>query len=145
MYQRILACVDFSKSAAKVMQKAKQIAAENQAELVLMHVVEYLPPLEMSGDPMSLPNWVMDENEILENAKHSMQRMAEEQGCSDVEQVVVNGMPKMEIHRVLEERNIDLLVIGSHGRHGLGRLLGSTANALLNNASCDVLAVRLND
>lgn len=42
-----------------------------------------------------------------------------------------------------EEQKADLIVIGSHGRHGLGRLLGSTANGVLQGAPCDVLAVRI--
>ena len=45
------------------------------------------------------------------------------------------GQPRQEIHRLAEEQGCDLIVVGSHGRHGLALLLGSTAN--------DVLAVRL--
>jgi universal stress protein A len=41
------------------------------------------------------------------------------------------------------EQNCDVIVVGSHGRHGLALLLGSTANDLLHGAPCDVLAVRL--
>jgi universal stress protein A len=41
------------------------------------------------------------------------------------------------------ERGADLIVIGSHGRHGLQLLLGSTANGVLHLSECDVLAVRV--
>lgn len=52
------------------------------------------------------------------------------------------GSIKKEILRVAQERQIDLIIIGSHGKHGLGRLLGSTANAIVHGAQCDVLIVR---
>jgi universal stress protein A len=49
------------------------------------------------------------------------------------------------VHRVAEEQQVDLVVTGSHGRHGLALILGSTANAILHGAKCDVLAVRITD
>jgi universal stress protein A len=51
----------------------------------------------------------------------------------------------VEIHRLARELRCDLVVVGSHGRHGLALLLGSTANDVLHGAQCDVLAVRLQD
>jgi universal stress protein A len=53
------------------------------------------------------------------------------------------GQPRQEIHGLAKEQHCDLIVVGSHGRHGLALLLGSTANDILHGASCDVLAVRL--
>ncbi|WP_163009288.1 universal stress protein, partial [Pseudomonas viridiflava] len=56
---------------------------------------------------------------------------------------LVYGQPRQEIHQLASKRDCDLIVIGSHGRHGLALLLGSTANDVLHGAPCDVLAVRL--
>ena len=53
------------------------------------------------------------------------------------------GQPRQEIHQLASDQQCDLIVVGSHGRHGLALLLGSTANDLLHGAPCDVLAVRL--
>ena len=53
------------------------------------------------------------------------------------------GQPRQEIHRMASEHGCDLIVTGSHGRHGLALLLGSTSNDLLHAAPCDVLAVHL--
>ncbi|MCY1401873.1 Universal stress protein family protein [compost metagenome] len=53
------------------------------------------------------------------------------------------GQPRQEIHNLAKEDGCDLIVVGSHGRHGLALLLGSTANDVLHGAPCDVLAVRL--
>ena len=52
------------------------------------------------------------------------------------------GSTKNEVLRVAEEHKVDLIVTGSHGKHGLALLLGSTANAILHGADCDVLIVR---
>jgi universal stress protein A len=53
------------------------------------------------------------------------------------------GSPKAEIIRIAREQRVDLIVLGSHGRHGLSLLLGSTASSVIHHAECDVLAVRL--
>ena len=53
------------------------------------------------------------------------------------------GRPETEIHNVAEEIGADLIVVGSHGRHGLALIFGSTANGVLHGATCDVLAVRV--
>jgi hypothetical protein len=55
------------------------------------------------------------------------------------------GVPKQEIIHIAEQEKVDLIVVGSHGRHGLALLLGSTANSILHHAKCDVMAVRLKD
>ena len=55
------------------------------------------------------------------------------------------GKDHQEILEFAEINQVDLIVIGSHGRHGLALLLGSTANSVLHHAKCDVLAVRLSD
>jgi universal stress protein A len=61
----------------------------------------------------------------------------------DNNQWLVWGVPKEEITQIAQQENVDLIVVGSHGRHGFALLLGSTANSILHHAHCDVLAVRL--
>jgi universal stress protein A len=58
---------------------------------------------------------------------------------------VCMGTAAAEIHRVANKNAVDLVVVGSHGRHGVQLLLGSTANAVLHGARCNVLAVRIQD
>ncbi len=146
MYQNILLAVDFSKAAASVAQRAVRLADVGGAKLMLLHVVEYLPILDFSGDPMAMTPMVVDDDLLLDNARQSLQSFVDEHlDDIEVEQQVCIGLPKLDILRVVEEQEIDLLVIGSHGRHGLARLLGSTAAAVLNDCPCDVLAVRVRD
>jgi universal stress protein A len=62
---------------------------------------------------------------------------------SPQDQFVEIGPTKTKILKTAEEVGADLIICGSHGRHGLSLLLGSTANAILHGAKCDVLTVRL--
>ena len=76
---------------------------------------------------------------------HAKKRLAEIAAphVEPADQHVVVGMPDTEIHRFAEEHNVDLIVVGSHGRHGFALLLGSTSTGVLHGAQCDVLAVRV--
>jgi universal stress protein A len=94
---------------------------------------------------MATPDWVLNEEELVKNAEQSLKTLQQEHGIPDAERLVLSGSPKHEIVRFAEEQNVDLIVIGSHGRHGIGRLLGSTAYPVLHHASCDVLAVRIKE
>jgi len=82
---------------------------------------------------------------LLKTAKQQMQTLAERFSVSDSNIHIEVGSVKSEIFNLVESQSVDLIVVGSHGRHGLGLLLGSTANAVLHGAPCDVLAVRVND
>ena len=76
-------------------------------------------------------------------ARERLRQYAREEGLDHAEQHVSSGYTKQEILDQADAIGADLIVVGSHGRHGLALLLGSTANAVLHGAPCDVLAVRL--
>lgn len=81
---------------------------------------------------------------LLQEAQAALGALAEKLGLDDAEQWVVNALSTKEgILGAAREHGADLIVVGSHGRHGLALLLGSTANAVLHGAPCDVLAVRI--
>ncbi len=141
-YKRILVALDFSPVAPKLMARAKRLASQFQAELLLVHVVEYIPPLDPSGDMVAAPLWDVDEQELVDAAERRLAALAAEHGLSDSRQEVLVGSAKRKIARCAADRQSDLIIIGSHGRQGIGRLLGSTAVGVLHRAQCDVLAVR---
>lgn len=145
LYKTIVVAVDFSPAAETVTRRAMDVAERCGAALELVHVVEYLPPLDIGYEPVTAPEWSVDEQVLIDNARKSLEDLAERQGMGDVPRHVELGAPKQVIVRVARERNADLIVIGSHGRHGIGRLLGSTADGVLHHAACDVLAVRIQD
>lgn len=141
-YQHILMALDFTAEAADIAARAQDLATRHGAQLSLIHVVEYLPPINMVGEPVS-PEWLLDEQALRESAVTRLQEFANAHSLAEVAQHVVVGSTRFEILRIAAEQGCDLIVLGSHGRHGWSRLLGSTARAVLNDAPCDVLAVRV--
>ncbi|MCB1759653.1 MAG: universal stress protein [Gammaproteobacteria bacterium] len=140
-YKNILVAVDFSEDNRKVLGRAIHVATQNQAALHLLHVVEYTSSM-YAGD-IPLPEDLNLDQDLAEQAADKLKELAGSLGVGDVDQRVEIGIPKREVIRCAAECNADLIVIGSHGRHGLQLLLGSTANGVLHQAPCDVLAVRV--
>jgi universal stress protein A len=83
------------------------------------------------------------QDEIYQQATAQLQRFAESNGVDEAHRHIVMGRPEVEIHSLAEELKADLIVVGSHGRHGLALIMGSTANGVLHGAKRDVLAVRV--
>ncbi len=142
-YTHILLAMDFSPDSERVAQQALDLSRHYQARLSLIHVVEYLP-VDM-GNELLLPQDPLLETQLVDGASARLAELAAGMGMDDAPRHVLLGHTRHEILRVAEEQKIDLIVLGSHGRHGLQRLLGSTANAVLHGAPCDVLAVRIRE
>jgi universal stress protein A len=138
-YRHILVAVDLTKDSHKVLERAVQIAERNKAKLSIMHTLEPLG-FAYGGDiPMDLTSI---QDQLDEHAKQRLAEIADHHVAREDQHVVV-GMPDTEIHRFAEEHDVDLIVVGSHGRHGFALLLGSTSTGVLHGAQCDVLAVRV--
>ena len=144
-YQNILVAVDFSETADTVINRAMEIARRNHTKLNLIHVVEYLPPIDIAYEPVLTSAWTIDEHELVKQASASLKKFCLQHALKDSRQMVVVGTPRHEITQYAKDHQCDLVVIGSHGRHGLGLLLGSTANGVLHDMPCDVLAVKINE
>jgi universal stress protein A len=139
-YKKIVLAVDLTEESNTVAQQALALAQQGEAELHLVHVIEPLS-LAYGGDvPMDLSSV---QEQIQEQAKSHLSEFATQLSVPVERQHLIFGRPESEIHRIAEEVGGDLIVVGSHGRHGLALLLGSTANGVLHGATCDVLAVRV--
>lgn len=142
-YQHLLLAVDFSPDAEVVGARAVDLAQRYGARLSLLHVVEQVP-VDPAND-LVVPEQILLDGQLMDNARESLQELARRLGIPDAPCRLELGTTKNEIIRVAKEQQVDLIVVGSHGRHGLALLLGSTANAVLHAAPCDVLAVRIKD
>ena len=141
-YKHILLAVDFFEQDVVVTQRAKDLANKCQARLSIVHVVDSLPIVD-AGYGMDIPYNLDLTAELMASAKNRLAALAERLDVSEDSRWLEIGSPKTEIIKVAAQNQVDLIVIGSHGRHGLALLLGSTANAVLHHAPCDILAVRL--
>lgn len=138
MYKRVLFATDFDDVGIHAAHKAKKIADENGAPLYLVHVVEPIPAYAYPG----FAGFAEVEISIREQAEKELSSLAKLLGVDVKHRFLEFGSTKNEVLRVAEEQKIDLIVTGSHGKHGLALLLGSTAQAILHGAHCDMLIVR---
>jgi universal stress protein A len=143
-YKHILLAVDFFEQCEAVINRAKDLAERYQAKLSIVHVVDSLP-ISDAGYGADIPFNLDLTAELMDSAKKRLAELAKKLLIPDNCQWLEMGSPNAEIVRIARENQVDLIVVGSHGRHGLALLLGSTANGVLHYAPCDVLAVRLQD
>ncbi|PTR17147.1 universal stress protein A [Nitrosospira sp. Nsp2] len=143
-YQHILLALDFSEPGNYIVKKTRQLAETFRAKLSIIHVLDNIPMPDMAYGT-EIPLEENSDDELLEAEKLKFKHVGDELGVSPACRWMVWGVPGQEIVRLAEEENIDLIIVGSHGRHGLALLLGSTANSVLHYAGCDVMAIRLPD
>jgi len=142
-YQKILLAIDFFEGNDDVIQQAVDMAQRYAAELYVMHVDEPVTPV-YSADVLTWSNQIFEINEqVKAHKKKRLSELAGELGLDESHTVLADGRPAQCIHQFCDEKNIDLIVMGTHGQHGLALLLGSTANSVLHGSNCDVLAVRI--
>ena len=140
-YKKILACLDLTDGSERIAERAKDLAGRCGAQIILLHVVEYVP-VEPMGEAL-LPA-VQVEGELVERATKRIAELAARTGLDAAERLVHAGNIKSEVVRIAQERGIDLIVLGSRERHGLSIMFNQTEDTVLHAAPCDVLAVRWN-
>ncbi|HTP39461.1 MAG TPA: universal stress protein [Steroidobacteraceae bacterium] len=139
-YRRILAVVDLSGDSAAVAGRAAALARDWGSELRLLHVVEFLP-IEPMGDTL-VPVVQIDE-QMQSRAQQQLVELGATLGLAPAACVCTTGAAKNEILRYARSYQCDLLVLGSHERHGVSILVNLTEDTLLHAAPCDLLAVRV--
>jgi len=141
MFGKILIAVDISDEADIVVNKAKYLVDKYDSDVLLVHVVEPVI-VQSSYDLVPVINTDI-ENSLVERSKNFLNELAKKHGMDPNNTLIPIGATKTEIHQAAKENNIDLIVIGTHGRHGVALLLGSTANAIIHGAPCDVFCVKI--
>lgn len=142
MYDRILVPTDGSEETERAVEHAAELAAIHGASLHAVYVVNTASftslPMETSWEGIN--DVLRDEGE---GALERVREIASERGVS-VEPVLIEGSPSREIARYAEDENCDLIVMGTHGRGGINRLLlGSVAERVVRSSSVPVLTVRV--
>ena len=136
--ERILFATDLSDDTDFIISKVKAMRDLTHAKLSLIHVVEPLP-----GYSYAYLGIEDIEGQLIEEARTVLNKLGGKLNVTTEDQWVEVGPTKSKILNVAHEIGSDLIICGSHGRHGLSLLLGSTANAILHGAKCDVLTIRL--
>jgi universal stress protein A len=128
---------DFSHTGDAALAFATALARDTGAKLLIVHVEE--PPVAYGGGEMYYG--------VPEPATEDLRRMLHEIKPSDAavpyEHRLIKGEPAAAIARLAKSENVDLIVLGTHGRTGLTRLLmGSVAEAVVRRAVCPVLTYK---
>lgn len=139
-YKTIVVPVDFSEAS----ENAIKVAVEMAGETSQVHVVHVLPPLEAIS-PAVVWGDVTDLKRI-ESVKEYAAKFLLEHGAAGAKTEVRLGSPGYEVTEYADEIQADLIIISSHGYHGLKRmLLGSVAEVVIRHAHCAVLVLRRQD
>ncbi len=142
-YRKILVATDLNTTEENhVIEKVRELSKRSDVEVHMVHVIE---EVTFSYGTPFLMNDMMDWHRELETtARETLEKFGAHLQIASNHMHLVRGEPKDLVIKVAKEINADLIIVGSHGQKGLELLLlGSTANAILHYADCDVLAVRL--
>lgn len=141
IYTHLLVGLDLSpEESLQVARKAVELAKLHNARLSLLHVIEPVTFAYAGDIPMDLTETQLA---LEEQAEKRLASFTKELGYEVSQSKVVIGQTAAELRETAASLAADLIVVGSHGRHGLALLLGSTASDVLHGAKCDVLAIRV--
>jgi len=138
-FSNVLVATDFSKSSEKAVRHGVAIAQHYGAEFYLTHVVSSLGFTLAGGEAIA-----MAEVAALKDALRREKELVENGALATVPHhlIVCQGEPWQELQEIVQRQKIDLIVLGTHGRTGLRKLvLGSVAEQIFRHASCPVLTV----
>lgn len=137
MYKHILFATDLSEETDFLISKVKSMQKMTMAKLSIIYVEE------IRNAYSNTYTYMHDiENQLVNEARGKLLKLGEKLSISPENQIVKRGSAKSVILETAKAIRVDLIICGSHGKHGLSLLLGSTANSILNGAKCDVLTVR---
>ena len=138
--KNIVLAVELFENEQPLIKKAFDLAARFKAKITLVHAIEHVISY---GASYGVAVGVEVEEALLKSANALMRKLGKKLKIAEKNQIIKFGSAKEVVVDEAKRIKADLIVVGSHGRHGMRLLLGSTADAVLHNATCDVLAVRI--
>ena len=140
-YKHVLGAVDTTDDAKEVLSAAQQLSKDHGATLSFVTVVKHVKQVYGAIDAARIARF---EQEAVNAARERLEEHARTCGVDNDRVFALLGHPATEIRELAKELDIDAIIIGTHGRHGMGLMfLGSTASGVLHGINCDVLAIRI--
>ncbi|MBU1299876.1 MAG: universal stress protein [Bacteroidetes bacterium] len=141
--EKILVPIDFSDYSKNALKYAVPFAKQFGAEILLLYVVEpTIYPADFGFGQVGFPSI---EEEMRKKGTEELEKLAanEIQDIVKWQIIIEMGKPFTEINRVAKEKNVDLIIIATHGHTGIEHVLfGSTAEKVVRKAPCPVLTIR---
>ncbi len=147
MYQKILLPTDGSKFAENAAQHAIWIASRSGAEIIVLNVIETSSLVGLPAEDLIVRIKEMLKEEGRRSLERISEMVTESEKESKIEDIKITlkteeGSPADAILKTIEKEDVDLVVMGTSGKHGLDRfLLGSVTEKVVRSAKCPVLAV----
>jgi nucleotide-binding universal stress UspA family protein len=145
MYAKIMVAVDGSSIATRALDEALRMAPAQGSTLILVHVIEYphIYVRDLGYDPAPITEALLsDGRRVLEDAAARVKSRHIEYRSVMVDKRTSTDSIAERLQRVADEQQVELVVLGTHGRGGFKRLLlGSVAEAFLRSSSRPVLLV----
>ena len=139
-YKRILVALDFSDLSDAVLNRLQVIIKDKTTHIYFLHVVDdHLPQLLGESEKEAIHYAKI---KLKADAKSELEELISKYKIKSTQCMVELGTPRHSILSIAESKDIDLIVVGTHGVHGWKKLLGTTAEHVLHNARCDVLSIR---
>jgi nucleotide-binding universal stress UspA family protein len=136
-YKKILFATDFSPASDAALHYATAMARDSGARLLILHVEEM--PVPYAAGEMVMPAPLYPNPEV----RRMLEEVVPDDPSVRYEHHLVQGSPAEEIASVAHQQAVDLLVMGTHGRTGIRRvLMGSVAEAVMRHADCPVLTLK---
>jgi nucleotide-binding universal stress UspA family protein len=143
--KKILYATDYSKASARALDEAVNLAKQNKAELWVVHVIEALATYVSGEDFGGAELYMRLEETARRDAQASMEKLMQRLKRLGVKakSLLLKGSPHEQIVKAAKNRKADMIVVGTHGRTGLSKLLmGSVASRVVSTARCPVVTVR---
>jgi len=131
MYEIIICAIEASDEGKEILSKACNLAQLHNSKLFVTHIIPYtLLPKDY-------------QKELKENVSPEVESITQSLGIPKGNVTVKFGKPYEQICMLAENKNADLIILGTHSKKGLNALIGSTANAVANHAKCDVSLIKI--
>ncbi len=139
-YKKAIIALSLDEKSDKSLLSKVSSLFESSTEIQILHATEYMVSYEAA---FGVRAGVDTEELQRQKAAAYMEELAVEFGFDKCSKEVVVGPPAAMVAKYAKEQSADLIVMGSHSRHGIKHLLGSTADGVLHQAPCDVLALHI--
>jgi len=145
-YKNVLVAIDYSELTDVIFKKLETIHKDSDTNITLLHVVERdMPTLIGASQNAAISysrEWSSQEIKLKDDAETKLKKEAKKYDLGKVTCLAEVGVPRFSILFAAKGKKADLIIVGAHGTHGINKLIGSTAQSIIKNAICDVLAVR---
>lgn len=143
IYKKILVAVDLHpEHDDKTLARAKEFAQVGNSSISVVHAVE---EINAYGATQGYEIVLDVQEKLAREANANLSTLASKYGLTAEQQIIETGPPKHVIINHAKKLNADLIIVGSHGRHGLDFLFGTTADDVTHDAPCDVLVVKVGE